>query len=160
MDEYLTKPLQLQVLKGAIAKWLPRAGGDSSFGTLAGELDAEPASVQPAAAVDVGVLKGLVGDDPAIVREFLADYLAAARRSATELRAAQAAGDIRAIGSIAHKLKSSSRSVGALALGDLCAELENAARAQTREGVLRGMVQFEAALHDVDAQISDLLAQG
>ncbi len=160
MDEYLTKPLRLDQLKAAIAKWLPFDGGDSTFGTLAGELHEGPDSVQPAAAVEVGVLKGLVGDDPEIVREFLADYLAAARRAATELRAAQAADDIRAIGAIAHKLKSSSRSVGALALGDLCAELENSCRANTREGVLRGMVQFEAALHDVDAQISDLLAQG
>ncbi|MFA0464685.1 Hpt domain-containing protein, partial [Vibrio sp. 10N.261.45.F1] len=32
----------------------------------------------------------------------------------------------REVSSIAHKLKSSSRSVGAMRLGDLCAELENA----------------------------------
>ncbi len=160
MDEYLTKPLQLHLLKAAIVRWLPRDGGDATPGALAGELYEEPGNVQPAAAIDVGVLKSLVGDDAEIVREFLADYLASARRSATELRAAQAADDIRVIGAIAHKLKSSSRSVGALAFGDLCAELENASRTGTREGVLRGMVQFEAALHAVDTQISDLLARG
>jgi PAS domain S-box-containing protein len=163
LDGYLTKPLLLQELEATIAKWLPRAGGDSTCGTLAGEQqgqDIQPGNAQSAAAVDLGVLKGLVGDDPEIVREFLAEYLAAARRSATDFRAARAAGDIRTIGAIAHKLKSSSRSVGALALGDLCAELESASRALAREGVLRGLVQFEAALHDVDAQISDLLARG
>ena len=74
------------------------------------------------------------------------------------MRAARGADDIRQIGAIAHKLKSSSRSIGALTLGDLCAELENACRTGTREEVSRGIVQFEAALRDVDAQIASVLA--
>ncbi|MGK2899429.1 MAG: response regulator [Burkholderiaceae bacterium] len=159
MDEYLTKPLQLHLLEAALAKWLPRDDAVTTPATLAGELYEAPGNVQDAPAVDVAVLKGLVGDDPEIVREFLADYRTSAGRLATELRAAQSADDTRAIGAIAHKLKSSSRSVGALALGDLCAELENASRTHRREGILRGMVQFELALLAVDAQISDLLAR-
>ena len=159
MDEYLTKPLQLHLLEAALAKWLPRGDAVTTPATLAGELYEAPRNVQDAPAVDVAVLKGLVGDDPEIVREFLADYRTSAGRLATELRAAQTADDARAIGAIAHKLKSSSRSVGALALGDLCAELENASRTHRREGILRGMAQFELALLAVDAQISDLLAR-
>ena len=154
MDEYLTKPLQLHLLKAAIRKWLPRDRGD----TMAGELPGQPFSPREALAVDVAVLQSLVGHDPAIVHEFLADFRASAQRSATELQVARAADDVRQIGAIAHKLKSSSRSVGAVALGDLCAELENACRAGTQASILHCMAQFEAALHAVDVQIGQLLA--
>ena len=155
MDEYLTKPLQLHLLKAAIRKWLP---GDGAT-TMPAELTAESHSVAPATAVDVAVLQGLVGDDPQIVREFLADYQVSARGAATALHAAHAADDARQIGAIAHKLKSSSRSVGAMALGDLCAELENACRTSSRDVIRQGMVQLEAALLGVDVHIDHLLVQ-
>jgi len=106
----------------------------------------------------VTVLKGLVGDDPQVVHRLLANYRVAAERLAREMRAARGADDTRQIGAIAHKLKSSSRSIGALALGDLCAALENACRSGTGDEVSRGIVQFDAALREVDAQIATLLA--
>ena len=155
MDEYLTKPLQLHLLKAALKKWLPRADAD----TKPAELRQESGRAQTTQAVDVSVLKGIVGDDPQIVHRFLADYRAAAERLALDMRSARGADYTRQIGAIAHKLKSSSRSIGALVLGDLCAELENACRTGTREEVSEGIVQFEAALRDVDAQIVSLLAR-
>ena len=155
MDEYLTKPLQLNLLKAALTKWLPRAGAD----TMPAELQIEPDGAQTTQVVDVAVLQSLVGDDPQIVHRFLASYRAAAERLALEMLTARGVDDIRQIGAIAHKLKSSSRSIGALALGDLCAELENACRSGTREEVSRGIVQFEAALRHVDARIVSLLAR-
>ena len=175
MDEYLTKPLQLHLLKAALAKWLPHEGIDATpTETAAAPRGADAASAVDASAadssvvdssmvdvsvVDVSVLKNLVGDDPKVVRKFLIDYRTVANRLAAELRAARAADDHRQIGALAHKLKSSSRSVGALALGDLCAELENACRSGIREGVAQGMAQFEAALRAVDAQLARLIVQ-
>jgi CheY-like chemotaxis protein/HPt (histidine-containing phosphotransfer) domain-containing protein len=154
MDEYLTKPLRLHLLKAALTKWLPLASAD----TRPGELLEEPAHAQTPLAVDVTVLEGLVGDDPQIVYRFLADYRASAERLAKELRTARDADDIRQIGAIAHKLKSSSRSIGALALGDLCAGLENACRTGIRNEVARSIVQVEIALRAVDAQIASFIA--
>ncbi len=160
MDDYLTKPVLLHLLKAAIAKWLPRADGDAAFAAFADELRAAPGRDQAAAEMDLRVLKGLVGDDPEILRELLVEYRISAGRLATELQAARAADDLRRIGAIAHKLKSSSRSVGAMALGDVCAELENASRTGARAAVLQGLAQFEARLQAVDAHLGDLLAQG
>jgi CheY-like chemotaxis protein/HPt (histidine-containing phosphotransfer) domain-containing protein len=153
MDEYLTKPLQLHLLKAALAKWLPRADAATMPAELPRELDAA-ASTQ---AADITVLKGLVGDDPQIVYRFLADFRSSAERLAQDMQAARAAQDIRQIGAIAHKIKSSSRAIGALTLGDLCAELENACRTGTRDDVSRGVVQFEAALREVEAWIASVL---
>ena len=93
------------------------------------------------------------------MRELLADYRASAQ-PARAAKCARRAAPTTCAGSapIAHKLKSSSRSVGALSLGDLCAELENSCRAGTPQEVSQGIAQFEAALRDVDAQIASLLA--
>jgi HPt (histidine-containing phosphotransfer) domain-containing protein len=153
MDEYLTKPLQLHLLKAALAKWLPR----NDVQTMPAPLGEDPAS--DSGVFDVAVLKNLVGDDSKVVREFLSHYRTASARSAAEMRVASAAADIRQVGAIAHKLKSSSRSIGALALGDLCAELENACRSGQRENVSQGMVEFEAALLAVLAQIDRHIAR-
>jgi len=83
--------------------------------------------------VDVSVLKTLVGDDVAVVREFLHDFRASSTTIAAELRAACQRGEATATGAAAHKLKSSARSVGALTLGDLCAEMEQAGMAGDNE---------------------------
>ena len=70
------------------------------------------------------------------------------------MRAAHAADDVRQIGSIAHKLKSSSRAVGAVTLGDLCAELENACRTGSLEQISASLAPVEDALLAVEAQLS------
>ena len=129
MDDYLTKPVPIEQLRAALEKWMPRQQASPLPATLGIEADASRTDD----VVDVAVLKALVGDDEEIVRELLSDYLVSARRLAVELRAACSAGDTRQVGAIAHKLKSSSRSVGALALGELCAELESAGKAGDKQ---------------------------
>jgi signal transduction histidine kinase/CheY-like chemotaxis protein/HPt (histidine-containing phosphotransfer) domain-containing protein len=155
MDEYLTKPLQLHLLKAALAKWLPH----DVVATAPAALPPAPRRSDSAPAVDVAVLNEIFGDDPPTARRFLADYRDSATQLAAEMRAAHDTGDMRQIGSIAHKLKSASRSVGALPLGDLCAELENVCRTGTREAVGQGIEQFETELREVSAQIDLLVAQ-
>jgi signal transduction histidine kinase/CheY-like chemotaxis protein/HPt (histidine-containing phosphotransfer) domain-containing protein len=154
MDEYLTKPLQLHLLKAALTKWMPR---DTAETVPAALHDDVLLRAHAGPVIDLAVLKGIVGDDQAVVRQLLADYRASAQRSATELRAACDADDIRQVGIVVHKLKAASRSIGALALGDLCAELENACRSGTREAVSQGVAQIEGAMRSVDAEIDHLL---
>ena len=138
MDEYLTKPVLLQVLADALKRWLP------------------PPSVAPPAppqAVDIGVLQQLVGDDAGVLHDLLADYLASVHEQAPALRAAVTAGDTLGAQAIAHRLKSSSRSVGALALGERCAELESAGEAGDAAALAPGLLRFESELAAVQASI-------
>ena len=74
--------------------------------------------------------------------------------------AAAATGDLRLVGTLAHKLKSSSRSVGALALGDLCAGLENAGKGGGTATIAQEMQEFKAAMAAVGEEIRELLAGG
>nr|WP_198292272.1 PAS domain S-box protein [Aromatoleum toluclasticum] len=136
MDEYLTKPIQLHVLRAALEKWLPTT-----------KASPPPAAPHPAEQltplVNVAVLKELVGDDPETVDAILGDYLVSAKQHASDLHAAITDGDMRTVGAIAHKLKSSSRAVGAAGLGDLCAELENAVRSEDRTAIAQRIAQFD-----------------
>jgi len=153
MDDYLTKPVQLHVLKTTLEKWLPKAKT-----ALPAVVETIAARRQAAPAVDVTVLQGLVGNDTATVRTFLSDYLDSARALAAELRAAWASENAQKVGTITHKLKSSSRSVGAIAFGDLCAELESAGKTGDVASIANAVAKFDPAFAEVEASIVGLLA--
>jgi signal transduction histidine kinase/CheY-like chemotaxis protein/HPt (histidine-containing phosphotransfer) domain-containing protein len=88
-----------------------------------------PASLAAVAAVAPDLLNlhqlyQLVGDDEATVRELLGDFVAAAQHHVAELQGALRAGDNVHASRVAHKLKSAAQSVGAMALGQVCADIE------------------------------------
>jgi CheY-like chemotaxis protein/HPt (histidine-containing phosphotransfer) domain-containing protein len=140
MDDYLTKPVQLNRLKQALERFLPTAV-ETTTGTQVS--DAAPDGVaDPAQALEPSVLKELVGDDPGIIRDLLLSYQESARGYAIALHEASTAGNVAEISAIAHKLKSASRSVGAMALGDLCASVENAARSGDTDALEHGLSEF------------------
>ncbi len=153
IDVYLTKPLQLAQLRAA----LDGIDAAAAAAPAAAAADTGPAS-QPPPALDVAVLEQLVGSDAATVREFLQLY----RRSAQELQAVlhadSAAGDAAGAGAVAHKLKSSSRSVGALGLGDLCAELESLFKGGEAAAAAARLPGFDALLRRVIEAIDAHLA--
>ena len=155
MDDYLSKPAQLMDLKATLEKWLPQ----TSESPPPDATKKEASGVQAAPVMDVDVLKALVGDDAEILREFFVEYQASARNLAEELRQACAAEDAPQVGRIAHKLKSSSLSVGALALGGLCAELERACNTGDTHAIEQGMALFKIALLETDTEITALLSQ-
>ena len=107
--------------------------------------------------VDLTHLHALVGDDPAIVRDLLEDYVAAVRQQAGQLLHAHAEGDLRGVASVAHKLKSSSRSVGAMALGAACAALETAGHAGQAKEVDAQVSRFSADIAAVESHLSGVL---
>jgi PAS domain S-box-containing protein len=152
MDDYLTKPIALAQLKGALEKWLAPGAAPIAAQARQGLAAAEPA-------LDLGALKGIVGEDETVLRQMLSDYLAAAARLVAELGAARAEEDARSIAFAAHKLKASSRAVGAGGLGDLCAGLESAGRAGDWEAIHRDMPRIEAALEQVRAAAAGVLSE-
>ncbi|WP_018233458.1 PAS domain S-box protein [Thioalkalivibrio thiocyanodenitrificans] len=151
MDEYLTKPVSLEKLRAALEKWLAQSPSDDG--------DKPPAAkTSPASgdALDISVLERLVGDDPATIRDFLREYGETAERSAAALREAVDKGVPGEIAPVAHKLKSSSRSVGAIALGDLCEKLEHAGKRGDLTAVRRNMEDFETRFAKVIEEIAGL----
>ena len=127
MDAYLSKPLEMSRLKQTLRKWMP-ASADA--GVVQSDTVSTPAPSSPAAGapVDPQFLRETFGDDEELIAEILGDYVEPATANVAEIEAAFAAEDTAAVGAAAHKLKSSSRAVGANALADLCFELEKAGK--------------------------------
>jgi CheY-like chemotaxis protein/HPt (histidine-containing phosphotransfer) domain-containing protein len=151
MDAQLCKPLQLAALKTALETWLPNLAGNA-------HLQSPPIThwdinASSACAVDVSVLERLIGNDPATTREFLADFRISATRIAQELATACAEGEAMRASEQAHKLMSSARAVGALALGELCGEMETAGKAVNTDTLTALLPLFE---HEFDAVIACL----
>ena len=87
-----------------------------------------------------------IGGDAALIHEFLQDFRASAVRIALELRAACAAKQTKAAADAAHKLKSSAFAVGALALGELCAAMEEEAKAADGDALNVLLPRFEVEM--------------
>ena len=151
MDDYLSKPVQLASLKAMLEKWMPVA---ESVPIDSNSVDSAPLQTATtptqSVPVDVNILKALVGDDEAVIREFLRDFRISAAKIAAELKAACNSLHAAQAGALAHKLKSSARSMGALALGELCAEMEQAGKAGQIEALAVLMPRFEAEIAAVD----------
>lgn len=169
-------PLPTSPLKGEGQSSLPLQGEGQDGGGFGGDglnqnnsLESHPPHPPPnlpleggenaAAAsvpVDVRVLKALVGDDPAVIRDLLHDFRVSAAKTAAELKAACQNGQAAQAGALAHKLKSSARSVGALALGELCAGMEQAGKAEQVEALTERLSRFEAEMTAVDEYLGSL----
>ena len=126
MNDYLSKPAQLADLRAMLEKWMP-APSDTPL----------TAKV----AVDVNVLKALVGDDMEVIRDFLQDFKRDLAESSAALVTAKNNEQVKML---AHRLKSSARSMGALALGEVCAAMELTAKSGDSESLALLFPQFEA----------------
>jgi CheY-like chemotaxis protein/HPt (histidine-containing phosphotransfer) domain-containing protein len=182
MDDYLSKPVQLAQLNAILQKWLPANAPNIQPAQTAPSLPAPSPAAAPAAPdtsaaapastsapvtatpskegkpVDVGVLEALVGNDPEVISEFLRDFRASSGRIAAELHSACKLGQAQTAGAAAHKLKSSARSVGALSLGELCAEMERTGKAGDMQALNALLPRFDAELGVVDTYIDSLHA--
>jgi CheY-like chemotaxis protein len=115
MDDYLSKPLRLAELGAMLAKWMPQV--------------AHPAMAPDFPVWNPATLNELVGDNPAMHKRLLKKFLVNADKQVTAIDVAATAGDVSEAAGVAHALKSAARSVGALALGELCQSIETTGKA-------------------------------
>lgn len=122
MDDFIAKPVMIEVLSGALARWHP--GGDAARPATQGDGREGPGARSPGP-VDRKALWRLRDDlGPKACGRFLDAFVAELPgREAAILRAAQDRSG-RALRLAAHTLKSTSAAVGASALASLCGELE------------------------------------
>jgi signal transduction histidine kinase/PAS domain-containing protein/DNA-binding NarL/FixJ family response regulator len=105
MDDYVTKPLTLERLREAVARWVTGEG-------------------RPA--VDRSVVAAMFGGNSQAVRRVLDRFREAGGRLVEQIAAARQ--DPKKLVELAHKLKGAAHSAGAMALGDLAAAREKSAR--------------------------------
>ena len=139
MDDYLSKPLRMNELRDKLDKWLSASASESEPEPVLAPV--RPELVQGGGRIEDAVvdnlfpiwnpatLTELVGDNPAMHRRLLEKFLTNAEKQVAAIIAAAESDDCTALADVAHPLKSSARSVGALRLGELCQRLETAGRA-------------------------------
>jgi CheY-like chemotaxis protein/HPt (histidine-containing phosphotransfer) domain-containing protein len=161
MDDYLRKPARLEHINEVLGKWLPPLcfEGDRVPHTKGSglTLSMSPSSMPPStgAIVDVNVLRMLVGDNSDTLREFFGDFRRSAAAISSELHDGWQSGAFARIEAAAHKLKSSARSVGALALGDQCEHIETAVKNGQFAAVKDLLRLFDQAFAAVDRFLED-----
>jgi CheY-like chemotaxis protein/HPt (histidine-containing phosphotransfer) domain-containing protein len=157
MDDCLSKPLELADLQEMLSKWLPLPSATARPPAEAIAHAGLPAADEPA--LETERLAALVGDNPAVIRQFLHEYRKRAILALGEMLAAHAGDDLPALGAVAHKLKSSSLAVGAMALGRLCAQLEQASHAGHASSVAALLSSIETEMTAVELHLDVLLAE-
>ena len=121
VDQYLTKPIRLALLKQALDKVVIDS---QSYVKI---IDNQTELVQPVDALfDPDTLQSLLGDDQEVIAEFLTQFVAQLDAEKNALLPNIAENDKETVRAIAHRFTSSSRSVGANQLGAVFSELEEA----------------------------------
>lgn len=143
MDDYLTKPFTQMQLREILLKWATMKAspsrttsedGTSASGTTL-PLDSGRQAVQPKTEpivvpsdMDLKALDGIRAlqrpNRPDVLASVLRKYLDHSRDSVDALQDAVRSNDAAALQAIAHRLKSSSAQLGAMALAARCKELE------------------------------------
>jgi CheY-like chemotaxis protein/HPt (histidine-containing phosphotransfer) domain-containing protein len=172
MDDYLSKPVTLEQLRDALARHLVGPAHDAG-GARGGRASrvAAPCSGEAGgegAAVDRRGLMRLVEgeedtrDSRAFVCELIEDFLSLAPGTCAQMADLVARGDARALGEVAHRFKSTSAAVGALALSALSQRLVEETRrgdAEAMRGnVARALAEWERVRRDLEVIRDELTA--
>ena len=150
MDDFLAKPVMLADFKVTLEQWL--AGQPPQNNPAAAVTTANNTNVP----VDVNILKAYVGDNAALIHKFLADYRVRAQLIGDEITTAYAEGNLTELANQAHKLKSSSRTVGAMQLGELCEHLEDIGKNSDSVYISSLVPEFQQEMASVIAYLTTL----
>jgi PAS domain S-box-containing protein len=144
MDDYLSKPLRMHELGAMLAKWLPVADHRDPSAPGSELRDGQPVSAD-LPTWDATTLGTLVGDNQVMHRRLLEKFLQTAPEKVDAIGVAIAAGICSEVARLAHPLKSAARSVGALAFGELCQQLETAGHANDASACSAQVQAFSAS---------------
>lgn len=151
MDDYLSKPVRTDQLGEMIRRWLP--ADDALPITTSGAVDCEEVEVLEVelgqCIYDPRALESLVGDDAALLAELRQRFVASALDTLDEMRRAASNGNTATLRDLAHRLSSSSRMIGAMAMGECCHRIERAGADSSPSEMHRFMAQLEDALAHV-----------
>ena len=122
----------MEELGAMLTKWLPLEASDKTTAPVSNTLaEGESKSQQPCVFIwNANALNEQVGNDSAMHKRLLQKFLHNTQTQVQAMNEAAQAGKLQRLVEVAHPLKSASRTVGAIALGDLCERIETAATAK------------------------------
>lgn len=140
MNDHLAKPIILEQLTQILAKWLPHSLERQHMSPpnppTPAPMMTESTPVQEDI-IDLGILSQFVGDDRELQAQLLAQYSTTSTQTVADITAAAATRNAQQVSFAAHKLKSSSRAMGAGTLADICQALEKAGKEEDWDDIDR-----------------------
>ncbi len=151
MDDILTKPADLTELKAILLKWLPSAATAIAGPDDAADTGSGAALIAP---IDFAELDK-IGISATERAEILLDFMTQIRSDFAGLRSALSMQDLPACARIVHRMKGSSRMVGAGDLAAACESMERAARQGSTEDAGTAQAAMRRALERLEAHIGE-----
>jgi len=172
MDAYVTKPVELSTLKETLEAWLPSLPlsartnkspqhAPSTQKALREKSDLPaastnaPTSAEGSIPIDNEALIQFLGDNKEIHRNFLSMFISQNASANDALLKELEEKNFGELASLTHKLKSSSKAIGALELHRSCVELERAAKAREPEECSKFINIFHHEFARLEAYIKE-----
>ena len=155
IDDVIAKPVDLDDLARVIEKWLPKGEADENQ-----ILDNDNNLVSTSdEAIDISVLQLSIGNKLEAHREVLSSYVDALPEALGDIQIAFAWRNQDQLADHAHKLKSSSRSMGANKLADLCHVIELASRENRWDDIDKAVPRLQANAQQVETFVQAFCGQ-
>jgi|GEM_PF-1922084 len=163
MDDYLSKPVELNKLKLVLKKWIvdtPESVSKERIFVdkvpLEPALPVEQPVVMPlvGSALDTTVQESIFGGDQEEYMESLEDFLELSLPDFQTLsRETSETIDLQSLRQTCHRLKSSAKTIGALPLGAVCERLERYAESGDIGGIDGGLLEMADLVEQVEEDI-------
>ena len=160
MDDHLPKPIDPRRLEEILLRWAPERAAAAAAGTA----ETVPAAEEPLTPADAAAgefpdldlerLQLVTDGESALEEELLGIFLESARETLEDIRTALEAGDARLLRAHAHALKGSSRTIGAIALGEMACELEQLGDSSDLASAYGALLSADAAFERMASAIN------
>jgi signal transduction histidine kinase/DNA-binding response OmpR family regulator len=153
MDDYLTKPLDMEALRQKVKSWLPSeraaaAAPAAPIAAAAGEVTAEGLEIlDPKTLAQLRLLQS--PRRPRFFVDLVETYARDTARYLAAIKAGAASGSARELREHGHALKSASRTIGALRVADASSRIEAIGKAESAAVDAALLDRLERALDEV-----------
>ncbi|PKF49463.1 ATP-binding protein [Enterovibrio nigricans] len=165
MNDFIAKPVEIDVIQSVIDKWIsqtkpyntPKVGPDRMVSVYAKPLS--EISPQNNAELEPEVLEKLFWGDKETYFDVLEQFNHHCLPELQELSNSSAPFEFEKLKASSHKLKTSSRSIGARTLSDICAEIEQASSEQdNRVGreLIRLSIELTVSINAIEKKQKEL----
>ena len=157
MDDFITKPVNPERLYALLAAML---GGDRPSHD-ATAMDATPTPLPPdlLPVLDIAPLHQLAKGDPEKTARYLAMFANSTRDTLASIRQAIEQNDMATSSSLAHRIKGSARTVGAMQFAETCFRLEGLKRKDDTVAASVLLQEMEVEFSDLEDRIKQLSGQ-
>lgn len=165
MNDYLSKPVDINDLQNKLNQWLPGSGKKAINEIIhdkqkhvkpSGIVTLKTEAISP---IDTDTLARYIGNDPDKHRHFFKLFTETAPEAIFAIHNAHKKHSCSDVRNTCHKLKSSARAIGAIHLSTLCQQIEAATVNEDWKIIDEAMPEVDTAMSEVETYIHALLKE-